>query len=408
MQRPMRTNRGLIAEVNLRPDLNVKSESKEQSIQIHPHSEQQKEHEEKTVYEDAEKVRQGDYQEAIIPQPQEIDHHGCQESNSTRKPSSKNHGSSFTQAIVDEIPKRIADVWEHIDNGLDKWLKINRTRPWSMKKGWKVVKLFVSSTFTDFYSEREMLIKRVVPQLNEWCLERKIQLIECDLRWGIPKDSTANDTINICLNEIEQCLQETGGQAFFLNLLGERYGWIPNLDEISQEVVNKYDLINGISITHTEILQASLRSKSKNALFLFRNANVILQLPVELQLLFLESTEYGQQSLAELKRQLRDRFPKQVLDYSCSFDSYEMSPESTKVTLTDLDEFGKKVIDYFKVAIERTYPQIDEDLAQDEWNFVFQDIFIEKKGALLVGREAERSGKRLLILCQVVVIIMVT
>ena len=269
MQRPMRTNRGLIAEVNLRPDLNVKSESKEQSIQIHPHSEQQKEHEEKTVYEDAEKVRQGDYQEAIIPQPQEIDHHGCQESNSTRKPSSKNHGSSFTQAIVDEIPKRIADVWEHIDNGLDKWLKINRTRPGSMEKGWKVVKLFVSSTFTDFYSEREMLIKRVVPQLNEWCLERKIQLIECDLRWGIPKDSTANDTINICLNEIEQCHEETGGQAFFLNLLGERYGWIPNLDEISQEVVNKYDLINGISITHTEILQASLRSKSKNALFSF-------------------------------------------------------------------------------------------------------------------------------------------
>ena len=395
MHRPKQTNQGLIAEVNLRPGLNVKSESKGQSLHSFTRPGQQKEHQGKIVCEDTQKIRQGDNQEAIMSHPQEIDHHGSQKdqesNNSMRTSSRKNHGSSFTLAIVDEIPKRIADIWAHIDNGLDKWLKINRTRPWSMKKGWKVVKLFVSSTFTDFYSEREILIKRVVPQLNEWCLERKIQLIECDLRWGIPKDSTANDTIDICLNEIEQCQEETGGQAFFLNLLGERYGWIPNLDEISQEVVDKYDVINGISITHTEILQASLRSNSKNALFLFRNPNVISQMPEEVKPLFLESTEFGRQSLIELKRQLRDRFPKQVLDYNCSFNSFETSPESTKVTLTDLDEFGQKIIDFFKVAIERTYPQIDEDLTKDEWNFVFQDIFIEKKGALLVGRETERK-----------------
>ena len=29
---------------------------------------------------------------------------------------------------------------------------------------------------------------KVVPALREWCEERLIHLIECDLRWGVPKD----------------------------------------------------------------------------------------------------------------------------------------------------------------------------------------------------------------------------
>ena len=338
------------------------------------------------------------YQEVVMPHPQCMQHHGGQNEripstpNAIRNSSRKSHGSSFAEEVVNEIPRRIASIWRKVDDGLGKWLEINKRRPVLAKKGWKVVTLFVSSTFTDFYSEREVLIKRVVPQLNEWCLERKIRLMECDLRWGIPKDSTTNDTIDICMNEIEKCQEETGGQAFFVNLLGERYGWIPNLPEISQEVVDKYDLINGISITHAEVLNAALRSNSKNALFLFRDASILSQLPEQIRPLFIEDTDFGRQSLAELKRQLRDRFPEQVLAYSCSFDSFETHPESTKVTLTDLDGFEKKVVEFLKAAIEQTYPHIDEDLTKDEWNFVFQDIFIEKKGAFLVGREAERNN----------------
>ena len=344
--------------------------------------------------------KQGDEKEAVLARPQEMLHHGSEnhrksngitDSARISSQSGTHHGSSFTETIVNDVAMRVSQIWSKIDDGVSKWLKINKARPASATKGWKVVRLFVSSTFTDFYSEREVLVKRVVPHLNQWCLERKIQLIECDLRWGIPKDSTANDTIDICLSEIEKCLEETGGQAFFLNLLGERYGWVPNIQEINQDTVSKFGLIDGISMTHTEVLHAALRSNSQNALFLFRDASILQQLPEEVGPLFAEPTEFGQDSLAELKSQLRDRFPKQVLEYSCSFGSVETSPENTKVFLTDLDDFEEKVADFFKVAIERMYPQVDEDLTKDEWNFVFQDAFIEKKGALLVGREAERE-----------------
>lgn len=51
------------------------------------------------------------------------------------------------------------------------------------RSGWKTIRIFVSSTFKDFHSEREALVKRVFPDLRNWCESRRLQLIECDLRW---------------------------------------------------------------------------------------------------------------------------------------------------------------------------------------------------------------------------------
>lgn len=49
----------------------------------------------------------------------------------------------------------------------------------------KVVRIFVSSTFTDFFNEREVLIKKVFPALREEMGPSGIQIIDCDLRWGV-------------------------------------------------------------------------------------------------------------------------------------------------------------------------------------------------------------------------------
>jgi len=51
------------------------------------------------------------------------------------------------------------------------------------RSGWKTIRIFVSSTFKDFHPEREMLVKKVFPDLRNWCESRRLQLIECDLRW---------------------------------------------------------------------------------------------------------------------------------------------------------------------------------------------------------------------------------
>lgn len=49
----------------------------------------------------------------------------------------------------------------------------------------KVVRIFVSSTFTDFFNEREVLIKKVFTALRDEMGPFGIQIIDCDLRWGV-------------------------------------------------------------------------------------------------------------------------------------------------------------------------------------------------------------------------------
>ena len=50
-----------------------------------------------------------------------------------------------------------------------------------------------------------------------------LYLVECDLRWGVPKDSTTSDAIVTCLEELDRCMEENDGQPFLLNTIGERY-----------------------------------------------------------------------------------------------------------------------------------------------------------------------------------------
>jgi hypothetical protein len=50
------------------------------------------------------------------------------------------------------------------------------------RKQWREVRLFVSSTFTDYFAEREILVKQVIPQLRAWCETRRLTLVDIDLR----------------------------------------------------------------------------------------------------------------------------------------------------------------------------------------------------------------------------------
>ncbi|MDR2916580.1 MAG: DUF4062 domain-containing protein, partial [Tannerella sp.] len=70
---------------------------------------------------------------------------------------------------------------------------------------WERVTIFISSTFNDMHAERDYLVKDVFPELREWCEERKIHLVDVDLRWGVTEeDSSSNHTVLACLNNIDE------------------------------------------------------------------------------------------------------------------------------------------------------------------------------------------------------------
>jgi hypothetical protein len=50
---------------------------------------------------------------------------------------------------------------------------------------WEKVYLFISSTFNDMHAERDFLVKKVFPQLADWCERRKLRMVDIDLRWGV-------------------------------------------------------------------------------------------------------------------------------------------------------------------------------------------------------------------------------
>ena len=123
----------------------------------------------------------------------------------------------------------IDSVWNTVDKQIiEHELKAkSKEKKKTNSNTYKVIRVFISSTFTDFYSEREILVKNALAELREWCANRNLGLIECDLRWGVTSDSTTDQTILTCLNEIDRCHEENDGQPFFVGLLSEKYGWVP-------------------------------------------------------------------------------------------------------------------------------------------------------------------------------------
>jgi hypothetical protein len=126
-----------------------------------------------------------------------------------------------------------------------------------MIQKWRDVRVFISSTFRDMDAERDILVKRVFPQLRERLLPYRIHLIDIDLRWGITPEEAENDRVlDLCLEQIDDC------RPFFLGILGERYGWVP--DKIMLPDKSEYGWIQGMtgkSVTELEILYGVLRNR---------------------------------------------------------------------------------------------------------------------------------------------------
>lgn len=79
------------------------------------------------------------------------------------------------------VPKDIDEMWAIVKKTSDK--QAITVKPLKNRKGWNTIRIFVSSTFKDFHEEREVLVKEVFPDLRLWCEQRKLRLVECDLRW---------------------------------------------------------------------------------------------------------------------------------------------------------------------------------------------------------------------------------
>ncbi len=134
------------------------------------------------------------------------------------------------------------------------------------------IRVFISSTFVDLEDERDYIIRRTFPRLQEYCKIRGIQFTGVDLRWGITEaQSNEGKTIKLCLDEIKRC------EPYFVNIIGARYGWVPEeadfeMDSHLRDDYNdliEHSIRSKISITELEISQAVFEKDEKTNAFFF-------------------------------------------------------------------------------------------------------------------------------------------
>ena len=257
-------------------------------------------------------------------------------------------------------------------------------------KPWENVYIFISSTFNDMHAERDYLVKRVFPELSEWCEERRLRLVDIDLRWGVTeKDSMENKrVVEVCLKNIDRC------RPLFLCFLGQRRGWVPHREDISDCTFENYPKLNshlGSSVTEMEVTHALIDpmlngsvlelQNRERAFFFLRDADYLNSITdQEIRNVYTNEGEpepaLADAKLEELKTRVKDT-NRPVLNYSAAWNTSVCTPELLtpgkpesiqRGRLTDFRcddrELSAVVIEQLKKAITELYP--DREPAQNQ------------------------------------------
>lgn len=82
---------------------------------------------------------------------------------------------------------------------------MNSTLSNSVVRELPVIRVFVSSTFSDLVAERNALAENVWPKLEHYCRQRGFTFQAIDLRWGVPSEAGLDHrTMQICMEELRR------------------------------------------------------------------------------------------------------------------------------------------------------------------------------------------------------------
>lgn len=127
------------------------------------------------------------------------------------------------------------------------------------------IRVFISSTFLDMQKERDVLNQEVFPIVKGVCDSLGVAFNVIDLRWGITEEDQAQgNVIDLCLDEIQHC------KPYFIGLIGNRYGWIP--DQFDPDLEEKYQFIKeneDKSVTELEMILGALSEENRERCFFY-------------------------------------------------------------------------------------------------------------------------------------------
>ncbi|XP_069616642.1 telomerase protein component 1 [Ranitomeya imitator] len=239
------------------------------------------------------------------------------------------------------------------------------------KQKWRSVRVFISSTFRDMHSERDLLIGQVMPQLRQRAACHFLSLEEVDLRWGITEEETKND------RQLSLCLSEVVRSQIFIGILGERYGHVPN--KYSVPLLPEYQWIQtypaGRSITELEAMQFLQTNTSGHprALFYFRNRDAIRSVPSHWLPDFASESQEAEKRMLALKNRVVKHPAVRSYLYSCQWGG----ENDGKPQMSALEDFGARVLNDVWQVIEHDYLGEESNEFDDDEDQLTQEGFQE-------------------------------
>lgn len=231
------------------------------------------------------------------------------------------------------------------------------------------IRVFISSTFRDMKDERDLLIKKIFPQLRKLCEERAVTWTEVDLRWGITTEEAAEGKVlPLCLAEIHRC------RPYFIGLLGERYGSLP--DSIPADLLESQPWLREHlqhSVTELEILHGVFSEEQMHghAYFYFRDPKYLESVPDSKRQDFIPESAEAEGKLVKLKQKIRGARDENI----CELREGYANPE----------QLGKWILEDFTALIDRLYPKdkIPDPLDQEALR---HEAYAESRRLAFVGR----------------------
>jgi telomerase protein component 1 len=262
------------------------------------------------------------------------------------------------------------------------------------KKPWKTARVFISSTFLDMHGERDLLTRKVFPELRERCERCRIHLEEVDLRWGITeKESQDAKGVQVCLEEVAAC------QPFFIGFVGSRYGWCPPgeypvpQDDERFAWVREYP--TGRSITELEMYRGAVMNSNPHAFFYFRDADFAQQVPAEHRRAFAPESDTAAENLSRLRQMIRG-VTRNVVTYPATWGGVV----DGKPTAGGLTPLHRRILDDLWSTIRTVFAEetarADDDSDDDEGEEVvdvlgdegfFHDSALEAHCRDFIGRK---------------------
>ena len=247
------------------------------------------------------------------------------------------------------------------------------------------IRVFLSSTFSDMQETRNYLTRKIFPKIEQECARRGVTFSVLDLRWGITENESKNGkVIEICIDEINRT------RPFFIGLVGERYGWIPDEQEIkkNKHLEEKYPWVREYierrcSITEIEMQYGVLNNDSIQDAYFFIKRTKPCGIPEneeekklsELRKTIMEKAGEGKctaeiySSVEELGRLLHDRLMEMI---------EKRFPADGKLNESDLyylREEGNLT------ALRRNYIDLDNRVRNLESNILHTDILFVTGGS---------------------------